>query len=70
MDNLKKLLLDLGQDAALERAYENDPDAVIAKYGLDDAAAAALKAGDLDTLRKLSGLDELHLTNSTIKAYQ
>ncbi len=70
MDNLTKLLVDLGGDAELEGRYRSDPDAVIAEYGLSDEAAAALKKGDLDALRKLSGLNELRMTNSTVKAYR
>ena len=70
MDNLTKLLVDLGRDAELEARYRSDRDDVIAEYGLSDEAAEALKKGDLDALRKLSGLDELRLTNSTVKAYR
>lgn len=70
MDNLTKLLVDLGGDAGLEARYRNDPDAVLAEYELSDEAAAAMKKGDLEALRKLSGLDELRLTNSTVKAYR
>lgn len=70
MENLKKLLQDLGQDAELEKAFEKDPDAVIGQYKLSDDAAAALKRGDVDAVRELSGLDDVHMINSTIKAYR
>ncbi|NKI34986.1 hypothetical protein HFP89_07395 [Wenzhouxiangella sp. XN79A] len=70
MGKLKNLLFDLGADAELARNFETDPDAVLAKYSIDEKAAEAIKAGDLDALRRFSGLDELHLTKSTIKAYR
>ena len=34
MDNLTKLLVDLGGDAELEARYQSDPDAVLAEYEL------------------------------------
>lgn len=70
MDNLKKLLFELGADAELAKAFEQDPDAVLETYSIDDEAAQAIRSGDLEALRKLSGIEELHLTNSTIKAYR
>ena len=70
MENLKKLMFDLGQDAELEKRYGSERDAVIAEYKLSDEAAAALKNEDLDAIRKLSGLTDVHLINSTIKAYR
>lgn len=70
MDNLKNLLFDLGADAELAKRFERDPDSVFADYAIDDEAVRAIGDGDLDTLRALSGLEELHLTNSTVKAYR
>lgn len=69
MTELVRLLTDLGQDAGLAEAYENDPDSVLEKYDLSDLEIKALKAGDLDKIREASGLDELHMTNVTIKSY-
>lgn len=70
MENLRKLLFDLGADAELARSFEQNPDEVLVEYSIDGAAAKAIKSADLEALRKLSGLDELHLTNTTIKAYR
>jgi hypothetical protein len=69
MSDLVRLLKDLGQDAKLAEAFENDPDSVLAKYDLSDAEIKALKAGDLDAIRKASAVEELHMTNSTIKSH-
>ena len=67
MSELVRLLRDLGQNAELAQAYENDPDAVLEQYDLTDAEIEALKSGDLDKLRELSGLDDMHITKSTVK---
>ncbi|MCA1777800.1 MAG: hypothetical protein LC637_00020 [Xanthomonadaceae bacterium] len=69
MSELVKLLNDLGRDAPLAEAYAKDPDPVLANYGLSDAEIKAMKSCELDQIRKISGLDELHMTNSTIKSY-
>jgi len=69
MSELVRLLKDLGQDAKLAEAYENDPDAVLTKYDLSDHETKALKTGDLDKLREASGLENVHLTKSTVKSH-
>ncbi|MEN1728527.1 MAG: hypothetical protein AAGJ52_08800 [Pseudomonadota bacterium] len=69
MSELIRLLKDLGQDAKLAAAFEQDPDSVLKHYDLSDEAIKALKAGDIDAIRKLSGLDDVHMTNSTIKSH-
>lgn len=69
MSELVRLLNDLGRDASLAEAYAIDPDPILANYGLSDAEIEAMKSGELDRIRKISGLDEVHMTNSTIKSY-
>jgi len=69
MQALKQFLIDLGADAALAAEYERDPDAVMQARGLSDEERAALRQGDIDAVRRLSGLREVHLTNSTIKSH-
>lgn len=69
MDALKQLLKELGSDAKLAAEYEHDPDSVMKARGLPDDAVQAMKAKDVDTVRKLSGLAECHLSNSTIKCH-
>lgn len=68
MSELVRLLKDLGQDARLAEAYEKDPDAVLKQYDLSDAEVEALKSGDLDKIREVSGLDEVHVTKSTVRS--
>lgn len=69
MSELVRLLNDLGRDARLAEAYAEDPDSVLVKYDLSNAELKAMKSGDVDEVRKASGMDEVHLTNSTIKSY-
>ncbi|MDX1572103.1 MAG: hypothetical protein R3200_16585 [Xanthomonadales bacterium] len=59
MSGLKKLLIDLGQHAELQREYERDPKAVMGRYELGDEAMEAMLNKDVPTLKRLSGLDEL-----------
>jgi hypothetical protein len=69
MNELKKLLVDLGRDAKLSAEYEQDPDAVMKARGLPDEARKAMKAQDVQAVSKLSGLNDCHLTNKTIKCH-
>lgn len=69
MESLKQLLRDLGGDAKLAAEYQADPDAVMKARGLPDEARKAMKAKDVETVRKLAGLGEVHLVNSTIKCH-
>ncbi|MCA1779670.1 MAG: hypothetical protein LC637_09870 [Xanthomonadaceae bacterium] len=70
MENLRKLLLDLGQDAQLASEYEKAPDDVIARYKIDAEAAKALRSINLEKLRELSGLETLRTTHSSVQAYE
>lgn len=69
MSELIKLLNDLGRDAGLAAQYRDDADSVIERYGLSAEAAKALKGEDIETIRRLSGLTEVHLTNGTIHSH-
>lgn len=70
MSKLVNLLKDLGGDAALSGQYADNPDAVMDKYGLSADERNALKAGDLDQIKSMSGLQDVRMTtNSTIKSY-
>lgn len=59
MDNLKNPLFE---------RLERDSDAVSADDAIDEAARA-IEAGDLEPLRSLGGLEELHSARPTVKAY-
>jgi hypothetical protein len=69
MSELVRLLNDLGRDARLAEAYAENPESVMSGYDLGEAEVEAMKSGDVERVRKISGLDEVHLTNSTIKSY-
>ncbi len=69
MSRLVDLLRDLGNDADLCEAFKADPDAVCDRYGLDDDQKAALKAGDVEAVKKAAGLPTVSLTNGIITSY-
>jgi len=69
MEELKQLLKDLGSDATLAAEYEKDPDAVMMHRGIDEEARKAMKEKDTDAVRRLAGLRDVHLTNSTITTH-
>lgn len=69
MEALKQLLKDLGSDAELAAEYEKDPDGVMKKRGIPDEARKAMISKNLDEVRRLSGLRDVHLINSTIHAH-
>jgi len=68
MSQLKKLLVDLGQDAELAARYEKDPEQVMGEYGLTGEEMSAMLDRDLDKLKKLSGLDNLK-SNGNVQAH-
>ncbi|QKK01567.1 MAG: hypothetical protein HND55_02205 [Pseudomonadota bacterium] len=67
MSELTRLLMELGENAKLHDAYVADPKTVMQERGLTEEEIRAMLDKDLDTIRKLSGLDKLK-SNSTIKA--
>jgi hypothetical protein len=69
MANLTDLLMNLGQDADLSKAWENDPNAVMARYELSDSEKQALLSGDVEELKRASGLTSLHMTNGTVRSH-
>lgn len=70
MSSLLRLMKQLGADAALSEEYEKDPEAVIARYGLNDEERKALLDRDFDAIKRLTGLkDGQFATNTTIAAY-
>jgi hypothetical protein len=69
MAGLKQLLIDLGRDAELADDYRNDSKAVMERYQLDDRAVLAMLNNDVEAVKKLSGLDEVH-ANGIIKAHE
>ena len=69
MSKIVTLLKQIGQDAELAERFRTDADAVAAEFQLSEEETAALKSGDVEAVRKLSGLDRLEGTHTVIKAY-
>lgn len=69
MSSLVDLLRKLGQDPTLAQEFEKDPDAVMSRFELNEEERKALQSGDLETIKRVSGLSELHTTNKTVTAY-
>lgn len=68
MAGLKQLLIDLAQDAELQGQYEDTPEKVMHRYKLSDEEIKAMLAKDIETLKRLSGLDELK-SNGNVQAH-
>lgn len=68
MSELKQLLIDLGKDADLKDEYVNDPKAVMERYGCDAEEVKAMLGKDVESLKRLSGLDNLK-ANHGVHAY-
>ncbi|MBK1688838.1 hypothetical protein [Rubrivivax gelatinosus] len=70
MSKLLDLMRKLGSDAALSAEYDQNPQAVIQRFGLSAEEGAALLAKDYDTIKRLTGLqDGQFATNHVIRAY-
>lgn len=70
MSDLTRLLERLGKDATLEGDYRKDPESVLDRYELTDEERKAMLDRDVDAVRKLSGLENVRITNSTIKSHE
>lgn len=69
MSKIVDFMNTLGADAAMERAFHADPEAVMERFGLDADERRAVVAGDADAVRGLAGLEAGGKTNKTIKSY-
>lgn len=69
MSKLVDLIESIGRDADLKEAYEKDPDAVMARFDLNEEEQKALREGDLDAIKRLTGLTNIHKTNKTVDTY-
>lgn len=69
MSGLTSFLEKVGKDAELEAEFEQDPKGVMDRFGLSEDEREAIRSGDLDRIRSASGLDNLSVTNKTIKSY-
>ncbi|MDQ2070086.1 hypothetical protein [Natronospira bacteriovora] len=69
MAGLNELLKALGASAELEARYGHDPEAVMEQFGLSEDEKAALRSGDMERIKALSGCSELSSSNTTFKSY-
>lgn len=69
MSTLNKLIHDLGNDAKLEEDYRKDPQSVMDRYNLDPEEIEALRTENLEQIRSICGLQNIHLSNGTVRSY-
>lgn len=69
MSKLVDLIESIGRDADLKDEYEKDPDTVMARFDLNEEEKKALQDGDLDAIKRLTGLTNIHKTNKTVDTY-
>lgn len=55
MSALSDFFTQLGQDAQLMEAYQQDPESVMGAHGLTDEEISAVMTGDMTKLKVLSG---------------
>lgn len=70
MSRLVEFLENMGRDADLTAEFENDPEAVMSRFGLSDEEKEAVRNKDVDSVKRLSGLHNIRLTNSNISTYE
>lgn len=70
MSKLVEFLENMGRDADLAAEYEKDPDAVLSRYELSDEERKAVKEGDLEAIKRMSGLSNIRMTNSNVTSYE
>ncbi len=68
MSRLAELLKELGQKADVYKAYVDNPEAVMKDYGLNKDEVRAMLDQDVETLKRMSGLENLK-TNSSVSAH-
>lgn len=61
MSNLSQFFIQLGTDAALLEAYQQDPRGVMKANGITDVEIAAVMSGDKALIRQLAGDDEMQM---------
>ena len=68
MSRLAELLKELGQNADLQAEYVKDPEAVMARYDLEEEEVKAMLDKDVKKVQELSGLSNLK-SNGSITAH-
>lgn len=68
MSRLTELLKELGKHADVYEAYIKDPHVVMDKYHCTDEEKKAMLAKDVESLKRMTGMDNL-VSNQTVKAH-
>jgi hypothetical protein len=69
LSNLANLLKQLGEDASLEESYRKDPEAVMDRFKLGEEEREALRSGDIEKLKRMTGLSVMSISNGSISSY-
>lgn len=70
MSKLAEFLQSMGRDADLNAEFEKDPEGVMSQFELSDDEKKAIREGDVDTVKKMSGLQNVRLTKSNVNSYE
>lgn len=69
MSNLADFLQNMGRDAGLVEEFERDPDAVMSRFDLSDEEKKAVREGDVEAIKRMSGLENVRKTNTSVTSY-
>ena len=69
MSKLAELMKNLGSDAELAKAYEENPQKVMEEAGLSEDEMKLLQEGDLKKLEDSTGVGSCQKIKTIIKAY-
>lgn len=69
MSDIVDLLKQLGQDSNLADEFARDPDQVLSRYDLSEEERDALRAGDVDKIKAITGLQDVRMTAKHISTY-
>ena len=69
MSKLVTLITQLGSNAALLKAYEQDPEGIMTLAGLSDNEKQLIKDGDVEKISELTGLKSVVMTHKQLKCY-
>jgi len=70
MNKLLQMLRDIGSDANTHQQFEADQEALMNRYGLDEQEKNAVRACDIDAIKKLTGASDVRLTKTSIDLYE
>jgi len=69
MSNLVDFLQQMGRDAGLADEFERDHEAVMSRFDLSDEEKQAVRDGDMEAIKRMSGLENVRRTDKSVTAY-